>query len=698
MQLSVLPRSTASCPPSPPPPPPAPPRVSCGVMLTPTLLIAGYIDDKHGWNAVTDTGDLLDDQGHGTHCAGVVGAVGNNSIGVVGVNWNVALMGCKFLDSTGSGSTSDAIECIEYSIANGAHITSNSWGGGGYSQALDAIIGVAEAAGQLFFAAAGNDFGSDNDVEPHYPSNYDHSNVVSVASTSYDFTYGHEYLSLFSNIGNETVHIAAPGGNVLSTYPTDMGAYQYLSGTSMATPHVAGAAALLMAVYPNIPAAEVKQLLLDWGDPMPGLIGRTVSGRRLNVLRAIENAGLDSPDPEPLPPQYVSPTEAFQENNVDNFDLTGTTLVLSWSDDADGDGQSGYTACPESTSVSGDWAFDPSGGTELPEMGDDESREVEFPDGFTFPFFSQTYGSVWVGANGYLTFGTGDSSWHPSAHFSVVRISGLFTDMTPSAEGISWKMVDDKWFVVTFEAVPDYGAPNRLNSFQMALHSNGDIKLYYKEVMAQPMDSFVAVGVSMGYAPIDIVLTDLSSCGAEVEVSAECCESLATDDSFVGSGGSKAVCAASHVGTGGCGVKMLWQEAYEHCQDRGARLCTVEELSHGEAAQTGCLNNNKLVWSSNRCVDGHIKARMMDGADPMCIKDTKPQNNKALVKCCADSCQSYMQCPTGSTISISSSVAECHSSAQTLVCEGNFDVLRLGSSYEVSCDGDTLEPSRRRRA
>jgi len=197
----------------------------------------GFIDDIHGYDFVNNDGDPMDDNVHGTHVAGTIGAVGNNKKGVVGVNWSAQIMAVKFLNKNGSGYLSDAIKAIAYARENGAWILNNSWGGGGYSQAMADEITRVEEAHLLFVAAAGNS-GMNTDQYPHYPSSYLHPNIISVASIDEG-----ENRSYFSNYGKYSVDIAAPGSNILSTLPGNR--YGRLSGTSMATPHVSGAAALL---------------------------------------------------------------------------------------------------------------------------------------------------------------------------------------------------------------------------------------------------------------------------------------------------------------------------------------------------------------------------------------------------------------------------------------------------------------------
>ena len=234
----------------------------------------GYVDDVYGWDFINNDNDPFDDYGHGTHVAGTIGAVGDNGTGVTGVAWQVKLMALKFLDNEGDGFTSGAIEALEYATAMGAHLTNNSWGGGGYSQSLKDAI----AAGHLFMASAGND-GENTEVIPHYPSGFDLANIVSVAATD-----RWDNLASFSNYGLVSVDLGAPGAAIWSTVP-GVG-YGYKSGTSMATPHVAGVAALVLAQNSALTPAQVKARLLDRADPVASLSGVTVTGARLNAASA----------------------------------------------------------------------------------------------------------------------------------------------------------------------------------------------------------------------------------------------------------------------------------------------------------------------------------------------------------------------------------------------------------------------------
>jgi subtilisin family serine protease len=239
----------------------------------------GYVDDIRGWNFVAGNNNPLDDNGHGSHTSGTLGAVGGNAVGVTGVCQHVKIMPLKFLSATGSGSNTDAIEAILYATAHHALLTSNSWGGGGFSQAMKDAIDLANLADVGFIAAAGNS-ANDNDQVPSYPSSFQSPNVIAVAATD-----ASDALTYFSSYGKTSVHIAAPGLSIYST--TKDGGYATMSGTSMATPHVSGACALLKAANPNLTFAQIKQSLLTQADAKPTLVNKTTTGGRLNVEKAL---------------------------------------------------------------------------------------------------------------------------------------------------------------------------------------------------------------------------------------------------------------------------------------------------------------------------------------------------------------------------------------------------------------------------
>jgi subtilisin family serine protease len=246
----------------------------------------GTFNDERGFNAADNQSDPMDDNGHGTHCAGIIGAEGNNDEGIAGINWKVQIMPLKFMGRGGFGTTKDAIEAINYAIDRkragvNLRVISASWGSTAYSKALEDVIRAAGEEGILFVAAAGND-GSSNDRSPHYPSNYDLPNVISVAALDRA-----DQLASFSNFGAKTVHIAAPGKEILSTWLNDE--YREASGTSMATPYVSGVGALILASEPNLSVEKVRERLLKSVDKLDSLEGKVESGGRLNAAKALGN-------------------------------------------------------------------------------------------------------------------------------------------------------------------------------------------------------------------------------------------------------------------------------------------------------------------------------------------------------------------------------------------------------------------------
>ncbi|PMG51530.1 S8 family serine peptidase [Shewanella sp. 10N.286.52.B9] len=285
----------------------------------------GVIDDVNGFNAITGTGDPMDGNGHGTHVSGTIGAQGNDGVGVVGVNWDVTIIGCKFLSDSGTGSTEAAIACIDYftnlKVNHGVDVkaTNNSWGGGGFSQALKDSIESAGDEGILFVAAAGNS-AVDNDANPHYPSSYDSDVVLSIASTDHN-----DDMSSFSQWGLTSVDMGAPGSAILSTLPGN--SYGTYSGTSMATPHITGAAALVWSIAPDIDPVTMKQLLMDSGDANAALTGLTVAGTRLNVANALADA-----DPDPSFALSVTPSsQSVEAGSAVSYDFS-LGSIAGWDD------------------------------------------------------------------------------------------------------------------------------------------------------------------------------------------------------------------------------------------------------------------------------------------------------------------------------------------------------------------------------
>jgi thermitase len=258
----------------------------------------GYVDDVHGYDFANDDAsvydpDPVDGTGdeHGTHVAGTIAAEGDNRIGVIGVNPRARIMVLKVLNPKG-GTTLDAVEAINYAVKNGVKISNNSWGYvGSPNRSLQRAIGRANAAGHLFVTAAGNGgadgVGDNNDANSsntNYPSSYPNSNIIAVAATN-----NRDRRASFSNYGENTVDLAAPGVDIMSTLPNtcDWCAYWYYSGTSMATPHVTGVAALLKSRNPTLDDAQIKSRILNSVDKKSGLSGRVLTGGRLNAAKAM---------------------------------------------------------------------------------------------------------------------------------------------------------------------------------------------------------------------------------------------------------------------------------------------------------------------------------------------------------------------------------------------------------------------------
>ena len=412
----------------------------------------GYVDDIYGIDAYNNDTDPFDGHFHGTHVAGTIGAAANNSIGVAGVSWHVKLMALKFLSDEGWGYTSAAIEILDYVLMmkkeHGIQIllTSNSWGGGGFSQALKDAIVAHSNAGILFVAAAGNS-GTDNDQYTNYPSNYNVANVIAVAATD-----NVDDLAIFSNYGVQMVDLGAPGVAILSTTPD--ASYASYSGTSMATPHVSGALALLKAHKPELTATELKEIILNTVDIIPSLSGKVMSQGRLNIHQAIRC------NDETLKP-YLSLNENFSVwVNVDykisarlhgcknvkqasftlNFESGETAVTLvddgSGSDDVANDGIYNGNWTPKQAiasltlilqiqvndtvlthRVSGSvikkpfyqfsnqipfhWTDISFTGTSL-NLYDDQTKGVELP--FSFEFYKEPYSKIYISDNGGVLF------------------------------------------------------------------------------------------------------------------------------------------------------------------------------------------------------------------------------------------------------------------------------------------------------
>ena len=274
----------------------------------------GYIDDTRGWDFAYNDNNPMDGHGHGTHVSGTIAGKGNNGVGVTGVAWNAKIMPLKMFDDTGSGGyTSNAILAINYATAKGVKLTNNSWGGGGYSQALSDAINTAGQQGALFIASAGNAT-QNTDVTPSYPASYNLSNIISVASTTRT-----DGLSYFSNYGATTVDLGAPGSDIYSAWPNST--YNTISGTSMASPHVTGAAALLWSQNPTWTAQQVKNKLMQTTDPISALSGKTVTGGRLNINNALAGS-------TPPPSTNIAATDTGWYDNSGSHSPSNTNYLV----------------------------------------------------------------------------------------------------------------------------------------------------------------------------------------------------------------------------------------------------------------------------------------------------------------------------------------------------------------------------------
>jgi subtilisin family serine protease len=247
-------------------------------------------DDFFGWNFVNNTNNPLDDNNHGSHVAGIIGAVGNNAFGIAGVDWNIQLMAVKVIDANGIGTEAAAVAGINYAVAHGAVLSNNSYSSNFFDQAMYNAINNARAHGQIVVTAAGNGInyqGTNIDTNPSYPASYNLPNIVTVAATSNSDT-----LASFSNYGKASVDLGAPGINILSTARNN--ALQYMTGTSMAAPFVTGVLGLVSSQHPTWKYYQVVNQVLGTVDPLTALAGKTVTGGRVDAYRAVTQV---IPDP-----------------------------------------------------------------------------------------------------------------------------------------------------------------------------------------------------------------------------------------------------------------------------------------------------------------------------------------------------------------------------------------------------------------
>ncbi|MDH5229958.1 MAG: S8 family serine peptidase [Gammaproteobacteria bacterium] len=282
----------------------------------------GFVDDVRGWNFVADTNDPMDDNNHGTHVAGIIGAVGNNTTGISGVNWQVKIMPLRFMDNNGAGSVNGAIQALAYAIANGARVSNASWGSTTTSQALFNAIQTANNAGHVFVAAAGNS-SINNDRSPEYPSSYQLNNIISVAASTMT-----DSMANFSNFGATSVDLAAPGMQILSTVRSNN--YANFSGTSMAAPFVTGVVGLLYSLNPSLSVADVRTAILSNVDALPAFSGLVASGGRLNAQLAVASITPIPPPIETLAPEIVPSSVNIPVGGSMTMQVNNGSADMTW--------------------------------------------------------------------------------------------------------------------------------------------------------------------------------------------------------------------------------------------------------------------------------------------------------------------------------------------------------------------------------
>ncbi|MCS6771233.1 MAG: S8 family serine peptidase [Kiritimatiellae bacterium] len=486
----------------------------------------GYVDDIYGINCIVTNGNPMDDHFHGTHVAGTIGAVGNNNTGVVGVAWQVKLMGIKFLNSNGVGFVSDAIAGILYAVSNGATILNNSWGGPEYSSALLNTIKWTASNGVMFVAAAGND-NVDTQEVTNYPSGYLVDNVLSVMATTRE-----DRGAPFSNFGFDTVDIGAPGAAIWSTMPTTMTRamsnttrsvnYDSLSGTSMATPMVAGILALMKAHFPGEHYTNLYRRLLTNVDFLEELEDACLSEGRANLPNALTNA------PGPLPNFVVYPySQVFYQSyrftagdpplavtitNISKWTVSNrwilagshtsytfhTSYVFSnigvheiqfdaWSANGERRTRTRKIQVDHNyrliTGIPFSWVS-PTGHTPIV-LGDEDFKAVPLP--FPFEFYGVTYTQIFIGANGVLGFISNRmdktaGGYPPDPTYQNAVIAVYSRDHDPSAPGGSVRYgvigtAPDRWFVVSYTNIKSAVFSARFTFQALLSEKTGDIRI-----------------------------------------------------------------------------------------------------------------------------------------------------------------------------------------------------------------------------
>ena len=487
--------------------------VDTGVRVTHQDLAANIWTNaagQRGYNAINPGADPLEDFLHGTHVAGIIGAVGNNGVGACGVAWKVKIMPCKFIGPT-TGSESDLFECLAFATTNGAKVVNCSFvAGAPYSVALSNAFLSLRNAGIIVVAAAGNNW-TDNDVTPYYPGAFALDNVVCVTATTRND--GQAY-----NFGANTVHLGAPGIDIYSTWGSSDAAYANNSGTSMATPMVAGAAALLMAKYPGENARQIINRILASVDVIPSLTGRCRTGGRLNLARAIS--------PSLLLADFISSSPARLVSTPIYFTNASIGAITNWTwNFGDGSPVSHATSPSHTYATAGvftvtltvtdtngasantngsisivnqyaiqaapfDWVST-TGLTPLSLGNEDVSPAQTLP--FLFNFYGQKYSQVFVSANGLVGFvndnlSSGANADLPSGATPNTVIYPYWDDLNPAAGGTIWFGVigeaPNRRAVASWNAVPHNIPMGGATTFtlQAILHEGGAIAFQYLQV------------------------------------------------------------------------------------------------------------------------------------------------------------------------------------------------------------------------
>lgn len=395
----------------------------------------GFVDDVHGVDVITGAGLQGDDNGHGTHVAGIIGARGNNSLGIAGVSWNARLMGIKFLDSQGSGSLGGALKALSYVLAMKARgvpirVVNNSWGGIGYSSPLEQMVESFKEAGMVFVVAAGNS-SVNLDEEPQYPGAFSMPHLVSVTAVAADGS-----VPDFANTGARSVHIGAPGAGILSSIPGRR--YAQMSGTSMAAPHVAGALDLLFAIDPLMSPSEAIARLLETGRPASPLVGKSVTGRVLDLARLVRDERLPLPPPPSRTCEYALDLIPFQ--SIEG--LGGSRPIL---------------------------------------VGDELGfRWVSFP--FAFPFYGKLVTSAALSPNGVAYLGEAPTAmdFRNRAVAPNTSIAALHTDlvMNEAPLGVRTAVINSRLVIEWYARRYVGGQVSPIVRVQLALSQDGGIEQF----------------------------------------------------------------------------------------------------------------------------------------------------------------------------------------------------------------------------